>query len=357
MALGTRSTDELQRELAQVVERARQLDTRGFESAGATIIHEQLVPQVREVLQEGLGALCSVLESYRDETIGTEEGECDEGDGARAIDALMDRASAVERIADLCVIARLDLRCKQDRLTALADSRKVWDLISVCASIRRKLLKSAAAVEQTLGELEGRPSRAAGVFHTELQRSLEIRRVYTRFRHPIVARGVPRPEEVQIRLREAGVAIAKLVGRDVYEDMRVDDRIQLRRLQADIIEWLRGEDGFHPRTGLRLWQDLSAFTELLVLVNNRGELREHDRLLAVRLSAELRELPAESRPPEDLIGALSALHGRDDELDGLLQNEQPSVGALRPIVERLREALDGDPNPEPTDGSGADGFL
>ncbi len=111
-------------------------------------------------------------------------------------------------------------------------------------------------------------------------------------------------------------------------------------MQKRIVSWLRGEDA-GEETGRRLWQDLVSFARLLMRVNDREELREHDRKVATAL---LRMLFHPKRPAKGLSSAhlkeLEQLEGRDDELDELiLMAEETPLAAFQPPLEKIREQL------------------
>ena len=132
------------------------------------------------------------------------------------------------------------------------------------------------------------------------------------------------------------------IGDDVYEHLRVTDRQLLRRLQEKVIQRLRvdpSSDGrAATREGERVWQDIATAAELLMQVNRRAELREHDAATLRRLTEELRPLSPRARVTPELRARLSSLMGADPAIDGLLLAPADAlipVGVLRPNVSRL----------------------
>lgn len=314
---------ELQAALAAVVQRALAFDTRPHEDLSVEQMLDVPVRACVELLQAGIDVLSKTLERYEPSEPAEAPVSVDgEKSFLHGVDTLMATSEGVSRIADLAFIGRLELSMRREQLQALTPEGDPWAVLSMCAGTRRKVIKSITAVESALCEHEELPARTVGVFATEVQHSLEVRRAYTVFRRAF-ASGPAAGEDIRPHLRRAAVAIAVLTGRDVYQDLRVDDRMQLRALQQRVIAWLRGAESSSARTGLRLWQDLAAFAGMLVLVNNRTELREHDRQLSLNVVRALEHRAADAPlEPEDLE-RLKPLHGRDDELDEWLASPDP----------------------------------
>ena len=104
--------------------------------------------------------------------------------------------------------------------------------------------------------------------------------------------------------------------------------------------WLEDKDASED-IGRRLWTDLVSFARLLVQVNNREEIREHDRRMVSQIYHQLflvTETP--ERLSANQLEDLESLLGRDDELDQVILriNEHP-LEDLRPPLVRLRKEL------------------
>jgi hypothetical protein len=339
---GTRlSPLELQALLSDLVEAARHIETRSFEHSTNEVLGEDLFPEVEEILTLGLDTFGVIFEHYEGGGESAPAAPAPSGENFyRSIDRVLRTGHAAQRIADLCFMARLELRSKQEQLKAVDEKGSVWSNISACASVRRKVIKSASAIEKALCEHEGLLPSTQSAYETEVQRSLLVRRTYSQFRRAVTLTESPPPDAIQQKLRHAGIQIAKLVGRDIYEDMRIDDRIQLRALQDAMVAWMRGGDSFTPRSGLRLLQDLSAFAGMLVLINNRAVLREHDAVLVNEVLEALQACAADEPLPEELLARLRTIQGRDDELDRFIDsNPSPSVGECRELLRRLQTIL------------------
>lgn len=327
--------------LCALIERAMAVQFRAFETQPVDAFAPGLVARMGALLTDALSLFGAVFDEHQDEELLPQAAA-----GApflQEIDRLMEASSSRQRIADLCFVARMELRAKQQPLTALAGASDPWLVLSGCASARRKLIKSACAVEQALCELEGLKSQSASCYETELQTSLEVRRTYLQFRAEVLREGPPEPQVMVQRLRQAGVSIAKLVGRDVYENLRTDDRLQLRGFQSRLLAWLRAGDGAQTRTGLRIWQDLAAFAGMLVTVNNRAELRNHDRTVIAEVAQALTPLPDHAPLPDGLRRRLGAVQGRDDALDALLSSGAATVDECWALLEGVSEQLGAPP--------------
>lgn len=307
---------ELAAALAAAARRAEQVDMRAFEERPREALQDELLPMVRRVTSEGLDALERVLRAYEDLVEGDPEDDGPDNFYVE-IDRVLQEDGQGSHVADLAFMAHLELT---DRAEVLAKAQPSWDrwrLLGECDSCLRRLRKAASAVERAIALDAGLEPQLEYLTETSLGRV--IRAYYARFRREVAGDGPPEDDQVHERLHSAAVSIAKLVGRDFYGDLRVSDRAGLRDLQERLRRWLQGEDGFDPRAGRRIWQDLSSFASLLAQVNRRTELVEHDREV---VAATLRELEQDHDPsaelPRQLLVSLERLRGLSDRLDELL---------------------------------------
>ncbi len=333
-----------------LTEHARALNPREFEEQDSASIFGGLVPAVAATAEEAAGVFNGLVASY-DQSPG--EAPHQSETFYKEVDELMRGSASARRIADLASMARWELNRKRAALSQLKASDDRWALLSEAGSARRRTLKSAIALETALCEHEGLQSRLHVLFASELDVSVEIRHVYGSFRRSL---GGEPPDEpsVQAKLRGAAVAIAKLIGRDVYDNLRLTDRAQLRGLQANILGWLREGPASSPRRGLRLWQDLSAFAGLLVQINNRTELREHD--VAVAREALLQAKAPNALASDELFARLKQLSGISDEIDGLLLARDRELASWRGPLENL-VGIDVAQAPQKPAAAGADDHL
>ncbi len=328
--------------LIEVVRRARSVDVREHETGTAEAAMATLLPHARELVEEAIDVARSILQTYEPEESAddldafdaafTPTADKEPNDFYRGIDELVEGGGA-ERVSDIAFLASTELRQKQALLENLKPNQDGWEIVASCGSALRRIAKSFTALELVLCEVEELPRELA--FASELSTSLEVRRQYARLRRVIHG---PEPTEASLRtrLRSIGTRIAMMVGRDIYTDLRVHDRIQLRKLQQRILDWLRDADGSTAawKVGMRLWQDLDGFAGLLQQVNRRQELVEHD-------ATRVRELLAVCRYDHEgaLLAAIAehgkALEGLDDELDQQLTSRTPDPRSVGEVLARL----------------------
>lgn len=320
----------LQVRIVNLARRVEELDIGSYEKAEAARLRDELLPRVTGHVQQAVALFDVVLDCY--EPVGSEESEPG-ADFYQQLDHLL-ADSGPPPVADLAFIARSELMRKLAALSSLGEAHG-WRLIDVCGSGLRRIRKGLAAVEAALCEQEGLDPVLG--YAGELASSLAVRRTYAKFRQEVLRSGQT-SRSIADCLHSGATSIAKLIGRDLYGDLRICDRVQIRQLQERTVDWLRAGPDRDVLTGLRLWQDLCGFANLLADVNKRQELAEHDRAAV----AEARRLLASSPPvlPAELHPVLDVLFGRDDELDDLLLRDgELSCAELEPILARLGESL------------------
>lgn len=339
------SPQSVQARLAALAEKTRAVIVGDFEEESPATVLWELVPRVREILRDTASLFERVSELYEPE----EDLEDYESSGAfyRLVDRLVKVEMASQQIADLAFMGTFELRGTlrrfdqlEEQVSGSADessSEAVLDeAVSLCFRGKRKILKVVTALENAAAKEAGLEPRLD--FLSELNAALEIRRAYTKMRRAVLEDGEPSAEAVGTRLHRACTAMARLRGRDAYWRMRYGDRRGLRDLQRRVLEWTRvaGENGY--RDGLRLWQDVSAWVQLLREINRRAELQEHDREVVDEAYAELCfSDPPWDRISEDLWHRLATLYGCDDTIDDLVERgERSAPEAWREPLERLR---------------------
>ncbi|MFO7568032.1 MAG: hypothetical protein R6X02_35650 [Enhygromyxa sp.] len=325
------STDveHIQWSLHAVAETARQIDTRSFEVDARPRIRAELVPAVVRVMDNALGVLGHVLDRYD----RPQEVESPANSGVfHAVfdDMVADQGpgSPHQRIADISFMARWELDRKRSSVAEAEHGRDDWRLIAECCSARRRVVKAASGVERVLSEVESQPSVFTDLYQTERGRALETRAAYYSFVSGLRATE-RRFADLERRIRLAGTGIARLIGRSIYEELRVEDRRSIRAVQARLFEWLRGARD--PREGLRLLSEVNSCASLLMEVNRRPILLEHDREVLEQL---LRALSQPATNSAVFYKLLVSIRGRDLELDELIE----ASAALEPRV--WREPVD-----------------
>lgn len=298
------------------------------EDTGFFSIDDDLVRRVRELIQQTVELMRDLTRFYDAESRAhgeSDEAQAESGSFLREIGAQISSELAAREVSNLAFVARGQLIEMQDSLRGALERKQVWAVASTADSGLRHAGKALIAIESALCEYEGLP--APDRRWTDLADSLETRRLYAQFRRAIL-RSAERPsgDSVSVRLRGAATRIAILRNLEIYPFLRIDDRLTIRNLQKRIAAWSNHDGDSEKGTGdeeagERLWEDLVSFARLLVKVNDREELVEHDRQVA----ASVHRVIFRSQQPiktltETHVKELERLVGRDDELDKLVLN-------------------------------------
>lgn len=298
---------------------------RRYEDQGSAELLLRLTPEVQNLLERASEAMGEILEHY--ETQSNDEFDFETTEN-KAIAGESLAPSPQIAIADRAFIAVTELRQHRQRLAAQRPTMAPQEIISCCGSALRAIKKCLYAVEPFLCTLENQPP----LLPPRLATSLAVRRHYQKLWAFALSFGQVDEGSSRRALRGAGTRIAILVGNDVYNLLREDDRYRLRDLQTRILGWLSGEED--PLAALRIWQDFALFVEMLRQINLREELIEHDRQVLQDASAHL----LAARTQEDQLAGrelLRSLIGLDDELDRLLAGEPVDPTLLLRAVQRL----------------------
>lgn len=314
------------------------------DDTGHFSIDDDMVQQVRRLIAATVNLLRDLTDFYDAESAAHGENDAVDEPGEdgflKEIGARISSELAAREVSGLAFVARGQLMEMQEALESALQHRQVWAVASHADGGLRQAGKALIALESAICEYEGLPARDRR--WVDLKDSLETRRLYGQFRRAILRGGEEGDGELATRLRNAATRIAILRNLELYPFLRIDDRLTIRRLQKRIAAWLAGEGDAGREAGQRLWQDLVSFARLLTKVNDREELREHDRQVAAAVHRMLftPERPVK-RLTEGQLKELERLVGRDDELDELiLHAEEHPVEALREPLERLCEELE-----------------
>lgn len=339
-AVGTESFLNLgpQEVLREIGDAAHQVPIAEFEGRPAAELCSELIPGVLGLCRRSLRVLDSLVEAEFDER-SDEEWLQDESERAflRRVDRLMKEVDSADHVGGLAFMARGELREKTRRLESFGEEFDSWEIIDGVGSALRKVVKTATALDQLIGQSTGKVYLD---FETELDSSLEVRQVYGKLRRDLARPIDPTGGDgLRLGVQNASTAIARLIGRDAYPKLRIADRVEIRSLQKRLLEWVSGPSD--ASAGRRLLEDLNGFVGLLSQISRRQELVEHDRVtisealtvLGVpgeELSTELREVLEES---------LATLYGLDEELDHWITARRCDLEALEPILQRLASSV------------------
>jgi hypothetical protein len=333
-----------QEELAEVVARVQRVDLRRFEMLDAESALLELRPIAQRLLGDAQELVSSIL-SRCEELRAGQQGGANLHDPflgfERALDAAVESVESsggsVQSVEDVAFLVQLELRQRAERLARIGAGATVLVVIGEHDSVLRRIHKGLGAIDCAIAKAAAIAPRLD--FSSQLSDSLLVRDCYAKFRARVLSDGTtPAPSELYARMRAAGTSIAVLVGWSAYPLLRVRDRLQLRELQQRILAWLRPERRDDHTAGLRLWQDLIAFVDMLNQVSRRQELVEHDAALVRELLARLRG--ATGPVDEATLGAARRLHGLDDALDLALFGEGPlDARALEALLTHVAARL------------------
>jgi hypothetical protein len=312
---------------------AARIDIRDFEEGAPERIRHELLPAVRELVEEGL-ALVEEAARHFEAAPSSPQGVA--GEGMLGWDLLV-REVDTEHVADLAYLARLELKGEREALAITLDLG-ADEILARCDASLRRLRRATAAIEKGIAELEGQSSRLEQFSY--LDQSRQVRREYAHLRREVGGAEPRTASEVERALSKAAVAIEHLITQAVWRELRVSDRRELRSFLGRLRVHLATAGG-DAAAGRHLWQDLQAFAALLQAVNRRAELVEHDRRVIAESFDELRGLdPPPPALPLRHRQRLARLQGRDDELDRLLAAPQePALDDWVAVLGRLRQEM------------------
>lgn len=326
-----------------LVESARAIDLRAFETATSERCWEELVPAAQRMLRETRALMsellttCEAMSALRESAATTHDPFIRfEHVLDAAIQSVESTGATVQAVEDVSFLVDLELRQHGDRMARISARSSTLMIIGECDSALRRIQKGLGAIDIAIARAEGVPTQLD--FSSELESSIHVRRAYARFRSRLVGAADPTEAELYARMRAVGTSIAVLVGWREYPLCRLRDRLQLRELQQRILAWLRPEHRSDTAGGMRIWRDVVSFVEMLALVNRRQELIAHDHDRIVELLAQL----AKSPPTDDAIvddvtrARLDCLEGIDDAFD--LRLASPTPMSRRELT-RLLEAI------------------
>lgn len=234
------------------------------------------------------------------------------------------------RVGPLATIATLELRERLEDLSGLDPREDPLEALAHASHARGAFLRAAIALEKLVCAAEGLRPRLASP--QDLQRALAIRAAYAGVARALCEDHpddqVPPPRSCLVH---AADAIGQLLACPLTRHIRIADRIALARMHRRLLAHLESPDPDDPE-GLRVWQDLKGLFGMLLLVNNRQELREHDHE-AARWLLERLPLSGPARLGDREREVLTLLADREPEL----LVEEPNLDAER--VGDLRRQL------------------
>ncbi len=325
----TKGFPEFAERLTKTIAQVEGADVRVPEDSALISLAADLVPKITRLLRDGIGLLVEI-EAFYGPAPGSSNRE--DPDSLSQIGLQISAEFAARDLCDMAFFPRSGLTSPLETLISSATHKhNQMTLASNCEGGLRRLRKALISVESAIYESEGEEPPERHWFDIEV--SLQIRKLYWNLRRETSSRSPADEKPIEVRLRAVLYRILAFRELSVYPFLRVDDRVNLRRLLKRILDWLNSDER-DLATAHRLWQDLSSFAAILVQVSHRQELRDHDLELIVRAYHTLFPF-GNQRPsvPKNLLAELQSLLGLDEELDRLI------VGGSDLPVEQWREPL------------------
>ncbi len=334
-ALAVSNFDHFAQQFEDLLAQIDNADVRVPEDSALIAIAVDLVPTITRLLRGGIDLLTDVESAYAP----PDDNSSEIPESLTQIGLQISMEYAARDLNDVAFFARTDLRNAHEQLIATATRKgHMMALAAHCESSLRRLHKALISVESALFEFEGHQPPQRQWFDLEV--SLQIRKLYWNLRRETSGQTVDSSKPLDVRLRSVLYRIVAFRELSVYPLLRIEDRVSLRRLSKGILDWLNGDQQLEV-VAHRLWQDLAAFTDLLVHVSHRQELQEHDLAMVSRAYQMLfSDGVAAGVVPAALITELQTLLGLDGELDELiLQGDRSTVEAWRQPLARLQSSL------------------
>ncbi|MEM8931120.1 MAG: hypothetical protein AAGE94_08085 [Acidobacteriota bacterium] len=315
------------------------------DDTGFFSIEDDLVAKVRDLMADALDLMREITVLYDDEGPASpdlDDTAVGEDEDLLEIGAAISSELAAQEVSNMAFAVRAQLAENFDALVTALDGGSIWVVVSHADTGLRRVGRGLISLDSAIREYEN--LEPVERMWSSLEDSLEIRRLYGQFRRAILrGRDVGDADDLGKKLKSAALRIAILRDRKIYPFLRIYDRVPIRRLQKRILGWLDRDpsDLDREQDGRRLWSDLVSFAELLVQINSREELREHDRRTVERLYGTLFDGPS---PAQDILPGhladLERLLGRDDDLDRVvLAPREHRTEDLRAPLGRLRGEL------------------
>ncbi|MCG8462922.1 MAG: hypothetical protein MI919_42095 [Holophagales bacterium] len=250
-------------------------------------------------------------------------------------------ALSPQEVADLAFVCRAELLELEKSVGSAVGSGNMWKIAAEGDRAVGRCVRGLIPMEASLRQYSGLEPVARTWF--DLDDALEIRRHFVEIWLLVQRTGGQAVRDPTTAMRNLAESIDRLRGAEIYPYLRIDDRLQLRALQKRMLAFLDGisAEAVDDLDGTRLWQDAVAFFDLLMHINRREELRDHDRQLVGRT---LRQLYDSARMPKkmppELHDELLTLASQEPALDALLGRAKPSRSAeyMQPL-EALRQRL------------------
>ncbi len=315
-----RSMPEIRKKLLErvtaLIERSHEVVISTPEDTGYFSVDPAMVKKVRGLFSlsaELLREIGAYFEEQIDAPDVDEIDAADDADSLREIGASISTELATRELADLAFMGCREILDIRRQLDKAVEEHSFWKVVAHADAGIGRVRRALTPIESAMRAFEGLSAKRRR--WENIEDSLEIRRQYGMLWRAAQRAGNPHGDELRVAIRKIGQRIAILRRLKIYAFLRIDDRLAIRRVQKRIFAYLE-----QPReqAGRRLWNDLVAFFGLLRQINNRHELREHDRRMVLTVHYQLSRKVAADPIPSEILERLDPLLGRDDELDRIM---------------------------------------
>lgn len=296
----THSLQDLLAAISDQVDRGSELKIVIPEDTGMFKLDKALIENTRKLIQETGDALLNVIDAF--EVSPPAPGSY--------------TTLSPQEVADLAFVCRAELRELSKAFEASVEDGSLWKIAAAHDAVISRAVRALIPIESTLREYGGLPSLLRQWF--DLDDALEIRRQFAGFWIVMKKDGEPKGAKVKEVLLEITKMIAVLRRDPIYPYLRIDDRLEIRSVQKRIFGFVEDKDADPDVDGLRIYQDVIGFFDLLLHRHRREELVENDRFLVDSIIREVFEYEKPEIFPEDSFDDIQNFVSMDPELDELI---------------------------------------
>jgi peptidyl-prolyl cis-trans isomerase C len=238
-----------------------------------------------------------------------------------------------ESIIDLVSLGRMEFN---GFLARIGREQAVnWQRIALCDSALQVSMRCLRALDTLIADAENLP-RLPDDSAAEMETAVRIRQTYIELYRVTSGSDLPDSETIRARLRASGNCIARVLARDIAASIRIHDQYMMRSFQTRIRGALLGSQNDDKALDdlLKLWQDLTSFTALLLDVSKREELCNHDKQQLAKVLLLTHDVMSTGSCSDEVMTLLRRCEGRDPELDALITANAPVV-AIRECTQRI----------------------
>lgn len=312
----TTSLQDLLSNISAQVDRGSNLKIVIPEDTGMFRLDQSLIDNTRKLITETSDALLNVIDAF-------EVSPPTPGSSSTL---------SPQEVADLAFVCRSELRELSKGFEAAVEDGSLWKIAAANDAVVSRAVRALIPIETTLREYGGLPSLLRQWF--DLDDALEIRRQFADFWIAMKKDGEPKTEKVNEVLLQVTRMIATLRRHPIYPYIRIDDRLEIRAVQKRIFGYVEDKDAKPEVDGIRIYQDVIGFFDLLLHRHRNEELVGNDRFLVDSIIREVFELDAPEIFPEDSFEDIQSFVSMDPELDELILKGAP--GPAEPFHEPLK---------------------